>query len=156
MFLVWFLRADLCAMFDRQLSEAKSYLQREMSMLNTSGTDLDDVICLDDSLDENSIFFFVQCNAELQKHRMGKVRCTWHCMTGLDITFYPHLPIWKSSFETHVYERKFCLSEKVWTFNHNWLKECLNNKMIIVLFCKFDNKIFNQSTFSTKKRLASL
>lgn len=42
-------------------------------MLNTSCTDVDDVICLDDSLDEKSIFFFVQCNAELQKHRLGKV-----------------------------------------------------------------------------------
>lgn len=41
-------------------------------MLNTSCTDVDDVICLDDSLDEKSIFFFVQCNAELQKHRLGK------------------------------------------------------------------------------------
>lgn len=57
----------------RQLSDAKSYLQRELSMLNTSCTDVDDVICLDDSLDEKSIFFFVQCNAELQKHRLGKV-----------------------------------------------------------------------------------
>ncbi|XP_011422549.3 NFATC2-interacting protein [Magallana gigas] len=56
----------------KQLSDAKSYLQRELSMLNTSCTDVDDVICLDDSLDEKSIFFFVQCNAELQKHRLGK------------------------------------------------------------------------------------
>lgn len=82
--------ADLCALFDRQLSEAKSYLQREMSMLNTSGTDLDDVICLDDSLDENSIFFFVQCNAELQKHRMGKVMCNSYRIAGLYINFFPH------------------------------------------------------------------
>lgn len=80
--------ADLCAMFDRQLSEAKSYLQREMSMLNTSGMELDDVICLDDSLDENSIFFFVQYNAELQKHRMGRVMSYSYCMTGLYINLF--------------------------------------------------------------------
>ncbi|XP_062621442.1 NFATC2-interacting protein-like isoform X2 [Saccostrea cucullata] len=55
----------------KQLSEAKSYLQRDTTALNMSYGD--DVICLDDSLDENSVFFFVQCNAELQKHRMGKL-----------------------------------------------------------------------------------
>ncbi|XP_055996689.1 NFATC2-interacting protein-like isoform X2 [Ostrea edulis] len=56
----------------KQLSEAKSYLQKDSAILNTSCQDTDDVICLDDSHDENSIFFFVQCNAELKKHRMGK------------------------------------------------------------------------------------
>jgi hypothetical protein len=58
----------------RQLSEAKSYLQKDPSILNLSCQEMDDVICLDDSYDENSIFFFVQCNAELKKHRMGKVK----------------------------------------------------------------------------------
>lgn len=56
----------------KQLSDAKSYLQKELSLLDTSCTDVDDVICLDDSLDEKSIFFFVQCNAQLQKHRLGE------------------------------------------------------------------------------------
>ncbi|XP_061162697.1 uncharacterized protein LOC133171919 isoform X2 [Saccostrea echinata] len=56
----------------KQLSEAKTYLQRDNTALNTSYQDGDDVICLDDSFDENSVFFFVQCNAELKKHRMGK------------------------------------------------------------------------------------